>query len=230
MLRALFWKDVRVNRLPLLVGVALLLGPYFLAAGVGTFSPPVGSAGASAAWGGILALGSIYSLGCSQLTLAVLAGNVIAVERADRSAEFLGYLPPSKAQILLSKSALLIGTGIVITAVNLTTALVAHSLIGNATGASLGTSFLELSQISLVGIGAAGVGWAASAKLETTGAPVLFAIATPVIVPGAFYLAYFAFGWPIYELSGTTILLTCGLVGAVFFVVGWVYFLCRVDA
>jgi hypothetical protein len=227
MLRALFWKDVRVNRLPLLTGVVLLVGPFFLAVAAGSFNQPASTA---ATWGGILALGSIYSLACSQLTLAVLAGNLIAVERADRSAEFLGYLPPSKVQILLSKSALLIGTGVVITAVNLVTALVAHSLIGSATRASLGTSLLDFSQISLVGVGAAGVGWAASAKLETTGAPVLFAIATPIIVPGAFYLAYFAFDWPIHELSATTILLTCGLVGAVFFVVGWVYYLRRVEA
>jgi ABC-type transport system involved in multi-copper enzyme maturation permease subunit len=164
------------------------------------------------------------------MTLAVLAGNVIAVERADRSAEFLGYLPPSKAQILLSKSALLIGAGIVITAVNLATALVANSLITTPDGPALGMSLLDLSQISLVGVGAAGVGWAASAKLETTGAPVFFAIATPMMVAGAFYLAYFTFGWPLEELSGTTILLTCGAVGVVFFAVGWVYYLRRVEA
>jgi hypothetical protein len=91
-------------------------------------------------------------------------------------------------------------------------------------------SLLDLSQISLVGVGAAGVGWAASAKLETTGAPVFFAIATPMMVAGAFYLAYFTFGWPLEELSGTTILLTCGAVGVVFFAVGWVYYLRRVEA
>ncbi|MFN0052342.1 MAG: ABC transporter permease [Planctomycetales bacterium] len=227
MLRALFWKDVRINRLPLLVGVILLIGPYLLAVGVGTFNSP---AGTSAMWGGILALGSIYGLACSQLTLAVLAGNVIAVERADRSAEFLGYLPASKAQILLSKSALLIGAGLIVTAVNLAALMIANSMIGSATGGSAGMSLLDLSQISLVGVGAAGVGWAASAKLETTGAPVLFAIATPIMVPGAFYLTYFALGWPLEELSGTTILLTCGLVGAVFFVIGWVYYLRRVEA
>jgi hypothetical protein len=230
MLRALFWKDVRVNRLPLLVGVVLLVGPYLLAVGFGMLNPPLGSPGAPATWGNILALGSIYSLACSQLTLALLAGNVIAVERVDRSAEFLAYLPPSKAQILFSKSALLIGVGLIITAVNLATALVAHLLIGRTDGVSLGKPLVDLLQISLVGVGAAGVGWAASAKLETTGAPVLFAIVTPIVIPGAFYLTWFALGWSILELSGTTILLTCGVVGAVFFVVGWIYYLRRVEA
>jgi hypothetical protein len=229
MLRALFWKDVRVNRLPLLAGAVLLIAPYFLAIGVGAFTPSASSDGASAMWGSILALGSIYSLACSQLTLAVLAGNVIAVERMDRSAEFLGYLPPSKFQILLSKSALLIGAGLIITAVNVTALLVAHLLAGRADGASLVTSILDLSQISLVGVGAAGVGWAASAKLETTGAPVILALATPIIVPGAYYLTWFAFGWPIEELSATRILWTCALLGAVFFVIGWIYYLCFVE-
>ncbi len=228
MLKALFWKDVRINRLPLLTGVVLLIVPYFLAIGTFSLNPPSG--GTSAMWGSILVLGSMYSLGLSQFTLAVLAGNVIAVERVDRSAEFLGYLPPSKAQILLSKSALLIGTGIVVTAVNLATMMVANSLVGSLNASAPGMSILDFSQISLVGVGAAGVGWAASAKFETTGVPVLIAIATPMMVPGAFYLTYFAFGWPLEELSGTTILLTCGLVGAVFFVVGWIYYLRRVEA
>ncbi len=78
MLRALFWKDVRINRLPLIAAVVLLIAPYFLAFGIGAFNPPVGLPGASAKWGSILYLGSMYSLGFSQLTLAVLAGNVIA--------------------------------------------------------------------------------------------------------------------------------------------------------
>ncbi|MDA1233128.1 MAG: hypothetical protein O2856_20380, partial [Planctomycetota bacterium] len=119
MLRALFWKDVRVNRLPLFVGVILLIAPYFLAVGAFAFNPPAGSAVPTAMWGGLFAIGSIYSLAFSQLTIAILAGNIIAVERVDRSAEFLGYLPPSGTQILLSKSALLIGTGFIATAVNL---------------------------------------------------------------------------------------------------------------
>lgn len=228
MLRALFWKDVRVNRLPLIFGLVLLIGPYFYAAGVFALTPSQDSVEALAAWGGILFLGSMFSLGCSQLTLAVLAGHVIAVERVDRSAEFLAYLPPSKAQILFSKSTLLIGTGVIITSVNLIAAMVANSLVNSQDPSAPGIR--DLSQVSLVGVAAAGVGWAASAKLETTGAPVLLAIATPVVVLGAIYLTYFAFDWPVEQLSGTTVLLTFGLVGAVFFVFGWIYFLRRVEA
>ncbi len=46
---------------------------------------------------------SIYALIISQLAIALIGGNAIAGERADRSAEFLASLPIAKQQTVTSK-------------------------------------------------------------------------------------------------------------------------------
>ena len=48
----------------------------------------------------------LYSICISQLTLALIAGNAMAGERADRSAEFIAYLPLEKRRLLMSKLAI----------------------------------------------------------------------------------------------------------------------------
>jgi ABC-type transport system involved in multi-copper enzyme maturation permease subunit len=51
-----------------------------------------------------LLLGAVgYSLALSQLTIALLAGNAMAGERADRSAEFMAYLPVSRPKRMAAK-------------------------------------------------------------------------------------------------------------------------------
>ena len=57
-------------------------------------------------------MSSIYSLIISQLAIALIGGNAIAGERADRSAEFLCSLPITRKRILASK--LLISLAIIL--------------------------------------------------------------------------------------------------------------------
>ena len=116
---ALLWKDYRLNRGVLLLGIALLLGPYAAVSAIALHGhwpslPPAGE------WSALLLMASFLSLGLSQLTLVMLAGNSIASERADRSAEFLAYLPPSRTQILASKLLLAMLAAGVTWTVNLT--------------------------------------------------------------------------------------------------------------
>ncbi len=95
MLRALLWKDLRVNRLPLLIAVAMLIVPYIIVSVAVTNMPLWDEATKASAWAVFLATGCHFSVMCSQASLAMLSGHVIAVERGDRSAEFIAYLPPS---------------------------------------------------------------------------------------------------------------------------------------
>ncbi|MEK7756948.1 MAG: hypothetical protein AAB385_07020, partial [Planctomycetota bacterium] len=60
------------------------------------------------------------SLILSLFTFAMLGGNAIAAERADRSAEFLGYLPVSRGNVLASKSIIALGPTLLVWALNLT--------------------------------------------------------------------------------------------------------------
>ena len=84
MLRALLWKDLRVNRLPLLIGIALLLAPYIIVSVAVTHMPLWEEATAASAWAVLLATGCHFSAMCSQASLAMLSGHVIAAERGDR--------------------------------------------------------------------------------------------------------------------------------------------------
>ena len=231
MLKALLWKDVRVSRLPLLAGFVLLVGPYFLAAATAAGSPPSASTASSTAtvWSGALVLGSLYSVGFSQLTLAILAANAIAVERVDRSANFLAYLPASRSQILLSKSLVLLGAAVVILATNCGAWLLGMSLLTEPAPGTEPMSIGHLFKTSLVGLGSAGVGWAVSARAETTGPPLVLAISTPIVIYGLFFGTYLLCDWPISGLSGNVVLATCGVVGVVFYVIGCLYFLRRIE-
>ena len=84
MLKALIWKDVRINRLPLLIAVFLLVLPYGVVASAVMQMPLWQESTNASAWAVLLATGCYFSVMCSQASLAMLSGHVIAVERADR--------------------------------------------------------------------------------------------------------------------------------------------------
>ena len=86
LMRALVWKDLRLNRLPLLIGAALLVAPYIIVGTALTHMPVWEEAARASAWAVLLATGCHFSVMCSQASLALLSGHVIAAERGDRSA------------------------------------------------------------------------------------------------------------------------------------------------
>lgn len=100
----LVWKDYRLNRPIVLVAIGLLAVPHLVAV---IRSVQWTMEGNADPWTKLLAscliFSSVISLGLMQLTLAFLGGNLIACERADRSAEFLSYLPISCSRIVFSK-------------------------------------------------------------------------------------------------------------------------------
>jgi ABC-type transport system involved in multi-copper enzyme maturation permease subunit len=115
----LFWKEYRQNLVVVVTLLVLLVVPYFfgvlgLAYDWHKYS-----------WEGFvrnlpetLCGASLYSLGLSQVALALIGGNAIAGERADRSAEFQVYLPLSRAKILAGKLLLVLAIALVIWAIN----------------------------------------------------------------------------------------------------------------
>jgi ABC-type transport system involved in multi-copper enzyme maturation permease subunit len=91
----LIWKEYRVNRLIIFVGLGLLLIPHAIALIVALRHPE--------RWKDHFEVSMGFSFYTTQLVFALLGGNAIAGERADRSAEFLATLPFSRWQNLLSK-------------------------------------------------------------------------------------------------------------------------------
>ncbi len=111
-MKELLWKDYRVNRVVLIVGLVLMLGP-----------PVVGVAGnliikaryqTTINWFEVIVQTGTVAMLCSLITMALLGGNAFAGERADRSAEFMAYLPPTRERKLASKVTLALVTAIVI--------------------------------------------------------------------------------------------------------------------
>lgn len=97
----LLWREYRLNRCILATGIVLILLPYLLAVILQYDSLKL-----SGVW--FLITGSGY------VTVALLAGNAIAGERADRSAEFIAYLPLGRWRIVASKLVLFLITFAVI--------------------------------------------------------------------------------------------------------------------
>jgi ABC-type transport system involved in multi-copper enzyme maturation permease subunit len=99
-MRMLLWKDFRLNIYCFVAGVAFIAIPYLL-----LFFHDIQFTGM---W--------MFSTCLSQLTLAILGGNIIASEREDRSATFLDYQGASRKMVVCSKLICCIVTLVVINA------------------------------------------------------------------------------------------------------------------
>jgi len=87
----LLWREYRLNRWILLTGAVLILLPYAYAVLLDVDR----SFHFFGAW--------VSSTGSAYLTVALLAGNAIAGEQVDRSAEFIAYLPLERWRLVASK-------------------------------------------------------------------------------------------------------------------------------
>jgi hypothetical protein len=229
-LTALLWKDARVNRLPLLIGVALLIVPYIVVGVAVTHMPLWEEATRASAWAVLLATACHFSLVCSQASLAMLSGHVIAAERGDRSAEFLAYLPPSRGQVLLSKALLLAAAAVVVWGVNLGARMVANYLAGDTDATRALTEHMaSLPHLAAVGLLAAGTGWCASAMLDNSGPAVALALLAPLMAFGLFQLTKYLLHWPDEMSFNKVYFAGCWPLGASLFAIGAAYYLHRVE-
>jgi hypothetical protein len=106
----LLWREYRLNRWILVMGGVLVLLPYLGAAISLLFQ-----ANRDTAYFFAYIASTIFSA----MTLAMLGGNAIAGERADRSAEFVAYLPLGSMRVIASKLLLALTSIVVLCVVNL---------------------------------------------------------------------------------------------------------------
>lgn len=230
MLTALIRKDVRICRLPIAAGVVLLLAPFALAGMIVCNMPLWTEATPATAWATLLGAGYYFSIMCSQPTLAMISGNIIAAERSDRSAEFLAYLPPSRRQILSSKVVVLAAAAIIVWGFNLAVALIAEWLAGDTQAARAMTADLApLGHLAAIGVVGVGAGWSASAVSSSTGPAVALAFAAPLVVLGGLSAIQYITGWPSVLTFAEIYFPCCGVIGVVLFLTGTVYFLRRIE-
>ena len=97
----LLWREYRRNRWILIAGATGVLLPYIIAV--------IFDANRSSGFVCAFVLSCVFS----QMTVALLAGNAVAGERADRSAEFIAYLPWRRSSTFASKLPFPVITGVV---------------------------------------------------------------------------------------------------------------------
>ncbi len=227
---ALIRKDLRICRLPIMAGIALLVGPFVVVSMAVVAMPLWDESGRGTAWAVLLGTGAYFSIMCSQATLAMLSGNLIAAERADRSAEFLASLPPSRAQILSSKLIVLGGSAAVIWTLNLVLILVAQSISDNREAARLLVDTMApIGRLGMLGMAAVGGGWCASAWFDSTGPSVAVAFFTPLAVFGGVSLLRYLTNWPGAPDVVAIYFQICTVIGCLLFLAGCVYYLRRVE-
>jgi ABC-type transport system involved in multi-copper enzyme maturation permease subunit len=189
MFRALIWKDVRLNRLPLVFAAAMVVVTYLAVVVQFSMSPAINAGTWSRMLVAVIFAGSVASHAVAQFSLSVLAGNLVAAERVDRSAEFLAYTPASRETILLAKATLLAAVALGLMLLHLCGMLIPFAVGTPAAGTSPADVWVLFASISAYGFCGAGIGWLASCVLSSNSSAVLFAIVTPALVPIATILS-----------------------------------------
>jgi len=228
-MKSLLWKDYRINRLLLIFGFVVCVGPWVIAIarnqyldwryGLVILDPEFWATTAS------------FSLGFSVATFAMLGGNAIAAERADRSAEFLAYLPVSRWTILASKSILALSTGAAIWLVNLVAVLIAAPRVAVAMSAADVAANAEIRQVfgvlAAMSVLLLGAGWFWSAVLNSHGLATGMSFFVLVVV--AMGLVGLGFGCGLRNLFENWFVSVCVAVGSGGYIVGCVYYLHRLE-
>jgi ABC-type transport system involved in multi-copper enzyme maturation permease subunit len=207
-----------VNRPVLAIGVIFFTLPYLILlvfALFGTWSDW---------WSAEALLGvATISLYLSTITFALLGGYAFAAERADRSAEFLAYLPPSRLAIVASKVVFTVAVGLLLVLVH---QVIVRLLAPLLPGAEAVTEVADQPIIPSAAILMFGVAWLCS---TIAGGPALAA--------GCGILASFAATTSMhimqvilpYETIAQNHDALCFAGGAICFVIGTVYYVYRFE-
>ena len=187
-MKALMWKDYRLNRSYLIAGMAILLFPYAFAAYKSFVPDPDGTDIGAAVR---LEKGGNLALIAGMLVMALLGANAFASERTERSAEFLAYLPPSRGTVLGSK---LLLVSLAMAVFWLLNAQVLAGFFGNglsgqaasSLGGQNGFPMMPMSYAAVIYAAVFGAAWCAS-TLVTNGAALLIGLLTPWFVLMATY-------------------------------------------
>ena len=180
--------------------------------------------------------GVVFSLMFAQITLAGLGGMAIAREREDRSAEFLAYLPVSRARRMACKLALPAGFAVAAWLLFWVVSLASYGLVDQGYRQWLILDFahpdsrLALGCIAAGGAAAFGVGWFFSTLVRSHVIAQTFGLATPLLLGWRFYMNNAFLGNPHFEPTALFFIAACSVVAIGGFAVGSWLFLKRVEA
>jgi ABC-type transport system involved in multi-copper enzyme maturation permease subunit len=180
----LFWKEYRQNRVIVIALLVMLIVPHLF----GLFLMWAETHGQHAkdmavVWRPILFGASLYSLGITQVALALIGGNAISGERADRSAEFQAYLPITRKKILAGKLLMALAIAAVIW---LTNPPIAWSLLDSLVDVRRGSyddfALIIFCNMAITGLVFFCVAWLFSSILSSPTFSTIAGLITPLII------------------------------------------------
>ena len=223
---ALLWKDYRLNRLVLLIGVLLLVGPFVIAVAANCYT--LWRYHTISAWPDSLVHSGIMSLAFSLLTVGLLGGNAVAGERTDRSTEFLAYLPPTRRALIASKAILALSGLLMIWLVDLLVIYGVAPLTGELLPHLLKNRAESVGALLCTGVFLFGGSWLASCLLRSCAIAIGIGVIGPVALILVLELLRSVFGYRDLEVGwwygAFGLILGLGLFSA-----GTCYYLKRID-
>ncbi len=212
--------------MPLLVGLLLVVLPLGVGSALNLFGYwRYGVFGES--WPSLVARMGAVSLGTSLVTFGMVPGNAIAGERADRSAEFLAYLPASRAAHLLSKGLIAVFALALVWAANALCAWVIAPALGEVPADSADFVRTTFPWLSAAAVAVFGVAWLGSSALPSPVYAAGAGFAAPWLVLSSLAVAEFGFGYEGW--IGAGFLPVSIVVGSLSFVAGIVCYLRRIQ-
>ena len=226
----LLWREFRLNRLILITGAVLLLLPYLVVIIVLWWpkAPTARALNITQVFG----VAAIQSLVLSQLTVVLLGGNAMAGERADRSAQFMAYLPLPRTRRLGAKLILAFTATALIWGTNLLVLWIIVSTVpGIRSDFSSSDNPLEvIYYVAITGLVFYGVSWLISSFESSPTFAVGGGLITPMLVFMGLKAAAWAMGLrsidPFVGIQYATI---CPILAVVCFSIGIWYYLNRVE-
>lgn len=187
MLRSLLRKDCRIQAVALVAVVCVVVAPYGYAA-VEYFRVKAAGVGMGTPWQTSLEQAGRISLIASLFVVAMLAGAAFAVERSDRSHEFLTVLPPTRLMILSSKALVVaVATGALWALNPYTIMKIAPMITGGAALPAVSEDAM-LATVSAMGVSVLGSGWFGSILVTNPASSLLIGLLSP------FFCSLFAYG------------------------------------
>ncbi len=226
MQRNLMYKDYRLVR-HYLIGLAIVvLGCYtFLAWGMDHLLE-FNAYSANARLAVVLSGCNYCAFLCSFFLFALIAGNTFAMERQDRSCEFMDALPPNRIQRCTSKAVVVAVPLLISVAINVLVAFLANRI---AVEAAITERIIPMSvvmDIVCLLLGTIGIAWCISSIATNTGAPILLGLISPLLIMNAVFLVNYLLGheakdFEFLHQSGRAGLVT-GILG---FLIGSLWFI-----
>ena len=223
-------KDFRLNRMVLVIAATPSVVPYVIAIIFAVNESYADSMPLQRSWAHLLLTANHFCLMQWPVAAALLGGNAFACERADRSAEFLAYLPPTKMRIATSKFTVVLVVAGIYWSVNLFLFWLGSSYIGDDSFQYLDLSdAMPKSSFAAIGLLTFGCGWLASSMVNNTGPAVVLGLGAPVVLFAGFQFTSWLVGWPADGQFGKWFTTTGLSLGMIACGAGWHLYLRRVE-